>query len=267
MICSVNIKDGRAIFKSKYVETDEYKAEKSQERALYRGMMGTMPVKDWKNSLESYLNRPNQLSDQPKFKNPSNTNVYLWGGKLLSCWESGLPYSLNPDTLETIGKETLGGALDAANCLAAHFRIDSKQNLLVTFSLRLSLAGNTKLYIHEFDSNWKLVRQQIIKKEKFNYAHDFLLTDNYYIFHHTPFYSFNDENLRKFLTLECSPGETMHYYPEIPSGMVVIPRYPAPGQEGKYKFFECEPFHIYHHCLLFIYKSLFICINLNCLKQ
>lgn len=248
MICSVNINSGRAIFKSKYVETREYKAEKTQQKALYRGMMGTMPAKDWKESLRNYLKIDN-ISEQPKYKNPSNTNVYLWGGKLLSCWESGLPYCLNPDTLETIGRDNLGGALDEANCLAAHFRYDSKQDLLVTFSLRLSLSGSTKLFIHEFDREWKLIRQQCVTKNEFNYAHDFLLTDHYYIFHHTPFYSFNEENLRKLITMECSPGQTMQYYPEMPSGMVVVPRYPEPGKEGNFKFFKCEPFHIYHHCL------------------
>lgn len=29
-----------------------------------------------------------------RFKNPANTNVYYWGGKLLATWESGTALSL-----------------------------------------------------------------------------------------------------------------------------------------------------------------------------
>ena len=249
MVCSVSMEHGKAVFKSKFVKTDEYKAEKTMKKSLYRGMMGTNPPDDWADTLQEYLH----VSEPPsnaKFKNPSNTNVYYWGGKLLSCWESGLPYCLDPVTLDTIGKDTLGGVLDKANCLAAHFRIDSKQDLLVTFSLRLSLRGAPSLYIHEFDRAWNLVRQQVVKIEQYYYAHDFLLTENYYIFHHTPFYNLSMENVMKIASMESGPGESMHYYPEIPSGMVVLARYPK--GEPEMQFFPCQPFHIYHHSKLFL---------------
>jgi all-trans-8'-apo-beta-carotenal 15,15'-oxygenase len=68
-----------------------------------------------------------------RFKNPANTNVYYWGGKLIAAWESGLPYLLDPATLETKGKETLNGVLKESHCLAAHFRYDSAADRLVTF--------------------------------------------------------------------------------------------------------------------------------------
>lgn len=87
-----------------------------------------------------------------RFKNPANTNVYYWGGKLLATWESGikncflvrgetiflistagLPYALDPVTLETQGKETLNGVLKESRCLAAHFRYDPFTDRLVTF--------------------------------------------------------------------------------------------------------------------------------------
>jgi carotenoid cleavage dioxygenase-like enzyme len=105
--------------RSKYVRTDEYVAEQTAKRCLFRGMMGTMP--------------PPGDGASYKFKNPSNTNVFYWGGKLLAVWESGLPYALNPRTLETEGKETLGGVLKPARCLAAHYRIDTARNRLITF--------------------------------------------------------------------------------------------------------------------------------------
>ncbi len=34
-------------------------------------------------------------------KNTSNTNVVCWGGRLMSLFEAGQPYRLDPGTLET----------------------------------------------------------------------------------------------------------------------------------------------------------------------
>src|SRR3990167_2572787 len=244
-VCAVRLNNGKAHFTSKYVGTDEYNAEKEMQKCLFRGMMGTMPEPDWEESLKKYLHSNESI--RMKFKNPSNTNVYYWGGKVLACWESGLPYALDPITLKTLGKDTLGGALAEASCLAAHFRYDVKNNLLVTFSLRLSLSGNTKIYIHEFDENWRIVNQHKLSWENYYYAHDFLLTENYFIFHHSPFYNLKMENVAKIAMQQESPGKLMRYYPEIPSGMILVPR--DKSKLNEQKFFECEPFHIYHHSL------------------
>lgn len=37
-----------------------------------------------------------------------------FGGKLLALFEAGLPYSLDPVTLETIGEDSLGGLLKSS---------------------------------------------------------------------------------------------------------------------------------------------------------
>lgn len=36
-------------------------------------------------------------------RNPSNTNCIYWGGKLLSCHETGAPYAIDPISLCTLG--------------------------------------------------------------------------------------------------------------------------------------------------------------------
>jgi hypothetical protein len=45
----------------------------------------------------------------------------------------GLPYLLDPATLETKGKDTLNGVLNDSHCLAAHFRYDAATDRLVNF--------------------------------------------------------------------------------------------------------------------------------------
>eukprot|EP01102_Stenamoeba_stenopodia_P021763 TRINITY_DN8865_c0_g1_i1.p1 TRINITY_DN8865_c0_g1~~TRINITY_DN8865_c0_g1_i1.p1 ORF type:complete len:572 (-),score=88.42 TRINITY_DN8865_c0_g1_i1:122-1837(-) len=230
MICAITLKDGRAWFKSKYVKTSGYVLEKQNQKAMLKGMMGTVP-KD-----------SDVPADKLRFKNPSNTNVYYWGGRLLATWESGLPYSLDPDTLETIRKDTLNGALAQAGCLAAHFRLDTAMNRLVTLSFRPEI-GQGNLYIHEFDEEFGLIKQNKIVLDRFYYCHDFLLTDNYYIVHQSPFYNMTPEVVMKMTSGEMSSGESMRWYPEIPCSMIVISRW----NPDEIHIIPIEPCHVYHH--------------------
>lgn len=230
MICAITIQNGKAWFKSKYVKTSGYVIEKKNQKAMLKGMMGTVPV----NSDISF--------DKLRFKNPSNTNVYYWGGRLMATWESGLPYSLDPVTLETIRKDTLNGALAQAGCLAAHFRLDTSVNRLVTLSFRPEI-GFGKLYLHEFDENFGLIKQNMYELDQYYYCHDFILTDNFYIVHQSPFYNMTPELVMKMTTGEISSGESMKWYPEVPCSLIVISRW----DPKEIHIIPIEPCHVYHH--------------------
>ena len=43
-------------------------------------------------------------------------------------YETGLPHTLDPHTLETLGPDTFNGAL-TLKAFAAHFRIDARQDV------------------------------------------------------------------------------------------------------------------------------------------
>jgi len=241
MVCSIKFEDGKAHFRSAYVKTTGYVMEQKAKKLLFKGMMGTKPPATW-NETEDVMHTkmPGQT-----FKNTSNTNVYYWGGKLLSTWESGLPYYLDPATLETVGKDDLNGTLKGSRCLAAHFRHDPVSNRLVTFSFQLAMSGQCRLFIYEFDHTWQVKNKQVHSFDHFYYCHDFLLTEHYYIFHNTPFYKLSEANVAKIISGVKSPGQLMHYYPELPSRMIVIPR---DGSKGNVSFFDIDPCMIYHHC-------------------
>lgn len=74
-------------------------------------------------------------------------------------------------------------------------------------------------------------------------AHDFLLTDHYYIFHRTPMYNFTKINTTKILTGISGPGQLMRWYHHLPSSIVLIPRLGY----GSLQFYDTEPCMIYHH--------------------
>ena len=49
---------------------------------------------------------------------------------MISCYETGLPYCLDPHTLNTLGPDDLGGQLKLRT-LAAHFRLDMENDVSI----------------------------------------------------------------------------------------------------------------------------------------
>ena len=122
-----------------------------------------------------------------KTKNVANTNVIYWGGRLLALWEGGLPYKLDPKTLRTDPKEyTLRGLLKKGDKLTAHPRVDSKNNRLIAFSADQSSLKENTMRIFEFDSTLTSVGERTVVIPGFAFFHDFVVTENYYIFNNPP---------------------------------------------------------------------------------
>ena len=112
----------KVFFRSRFVETKQFREERDADRFLYRGTFGTGPSSDLfesrpRNGLNADPVEPSALSKilgsalNVNIKNSANTQVISFGGKLLALFEAGLPNALDPETLETIGEDTLGGAL------------------------------------------------------------------------------------------------------------------------------------------------------------
>uniref|UniRef100_A0ACD5UE82 Uncharacterized protein n=1 Tax=Avena sativa TaxID=4498 RepID=A0ACD5UE82_AVESA len=91
-------------YSARYVETaakSEEKGEGASWRFTHRGPF-------------SVLQGGHRVGNVKVMKNVANTSVLWWGGRLLCLWEGGMPYELDPDTLETIGPFDLLGLADEA---------------------------------------------------------------------------------------------------------------------------------------------------------
>ena len=107
----------------------------------------------------------------------------------------------------------------------------------VTRSIKPALA------IYEFDEHWNLLQNQFHSIDGLNYAHDFLLLPDYYVFHMTPFAEMSLVNVLKVYMGWTSPGQLMRYYRHLPSRFIVIPRH----EGAKYQeilSLDTEPFHV-----------------------
>ena len=82
MIVAVSFVGGRVHLRTRFVMSKHRAHEKEERKYLYRGQMGTHPngiIKDTAILLKNLLTlRWPTLH----YRNPSNTNVFYWGGKV-----------------------------------------------------------------------------------------------------------------------------------------------------------------------------------------
>ena len=115
---------------------------------------------------------------------------------------------------------------------------------LVCFGLIPGVGGRKpSLAIYEFDDKWNLMQYQMHHIDGLNYAHDFLLLRDYYVFHMTPFADMTFLSGLKVMAGWTSPGELMKYYAHLPSRMVVIPRHKGAAYQ-EVKLLDTEPCHV-----------------------
>jgi all-trans-8'-apo-beta-carotenal 15,15'-oxygenase len=110
-------------------------------------------------------------------KNTANTCVVEWGDKILALYEGGMPFVLDPETLETRGTFDAGGRLGPWDQFLAHTRTDGK-NLV---GLKLQQGQQTRLTFMEFDAEMNLIRERGYTAPGLIFVHDFVITEDYYI--------------------------------------------------------------------------------------
>jgi len=245
MVCKLTFTNGQAHFQSKFVRSKHRQEEEKAKKFLYMGQMGTRGGNRLKDTVSAVASILTGSAPKLKFRNPSNTNSFYWGGKILSLYETSLPHCLDPYTLETLGLDNLNGSLTLGNA-GVHFRVDPDEMRLVCFSLRPGLRSSPRLDVMEYNQDWSLHIKHELKVPGLNYAHDFLLLPDYYIFHITPFTSVSKWLAFLIMGGWTSPGESMRHYEHLPSKFVVIPR--RLKSEDEIMFFDTpEHWHIFHY--------------------
>ena len=234
MICRITFTNGRAHFSNRYVRTPGYVEEQKAGKILYRGVFGTQKPGGWLANLFDLQN-----------KEIANTNVIYWGGKLLALWEACEPYRLDPQTLDTLGKEYLDGGLAKGDAFSAHPRFDPSSQLdggepcLVNFFIKPT-GLSTTITIFELDTTGKVIRKHPHTVPGFAFIHDFAITPNYCIFFQNPV-SFTP---LPFLTGMAGAGQCVKFQPDKPTRVIIIPRNP---KNREMKTLETQAGFVFHH--------------------
>lgn len=156
--------DGAGIhYRNRYVRTEGYQDETRLGRIAHRGFGKMRPGGMVANAFR-----------QPG--NVSNTSVLLEGKKLLSLWEGGPPYALDPETLDTLGVEDFGGKVSA---FSAHPKRDPQTGEVFNFGI--DYGRKTTLTAYRLrDGGLTCFRTVTLPYPLMN--HDFVLTANYLVF-------------------------------------------------------------------------------------
>ncbi|HCH66424.1 MAG: lignostilbene alpha-beta-dioxygenase [Deltaproteobacteria bacterium] len=173
----LELRDGRARYRARFVRTREFEAEEAAGRLLYRGF-GT-------NRPGGFL--PNAL--RMRFKNAANTSVVQHAGHTLALWEGGMPHRFDPNTLETFGRFSYGGALEAKGLFqriigpelpfSAHPSICPETGELWNFGT--AYGARHKLLIHTVSPTGTLTTRALPMRE-LPFVHDMALTRRFAVF-------------------------------------------------------------------------------------
>jgi all-trans-8'-apo-beta-carotenal 15,15'-oxygenase len=151
-------------------------------------------------------------------ESPVNVSVYPWGGMLLALGEQGLPWELDPVTLETRGVHNFNGALNPVTPFAAHPKIDPETDELFNFGISFASAQPI-LNVYRFDPLGRLIWRRRHPLEHPCSVHDFLLGPRHIIFHLGP-YVLDMSSLTEGRTLM----ESLRWEPERGTRLLVIDR-------------------------------------------
>jgi carotenoid cleavage dioxygenase len=165
MIARFLFEDGAVDYDIRYVRTARYEAERKARKALFGRYRN--PFTD-------------DASVRGVDRTVANTTPIWHGGRLLMTKEDGLPYEIDPHTLETIGRWTYGGKL-RSETMTAHARIDPATGEMFFFGYEAGGLCTTDIAYCIADRDGNLVSEQWFKQPYCSTIHDFAITEKHAI--------------------------------------------------------------------------------------
>lgn len=238
LVAKLTFEAGKCFFQCKFVQSKMHQEETKAKSILYNGSMGTR------------IPKTAGVKPKPGFRDPGHTNVFYAGQKLFAAYEYTLPHAMDPNTLDTFGPTSLNNELEL-KAMSAHFKVDYAKKRLVTVAFKAGnpMAPESKISFYEWSNDAEMCLESCARLtlDSVNYAHDFVLTPNWYVVHVTPFVDTTKETFKRIVKGELAPGETMRYCPELPSQFVLIERQQPENGQRRVIRMETEPCHIFHY--------------------
>lgn len=219
MITAVRFDKGGMHFRNRYVGTDNFRDETRAGRIVHRGFGKMRPG----GVLANAFRLP---------ANVANTSVLMDGERLLSLWEGGQPFVLDPATLETRGLETFSGKVKT---FSAHPKRDPDSGELFNFGIDYGAKCMLTPYrLHE----GILTALPTVSLPYPVMNHDFVLTENYLVFCIGPILS---RPLALMLGFKSFDG-ALHWEGGKPTLILLVPR----NGSGTPRIIETDPFFQFH---------------------
>jgi all-trans-8'-apo-beta-carotenal 15,15'-oxygenase len=172
IVCALRFEKDAIRLRSRYIRSRKFEEEQKAGRPLFRTFGTTF--------AGSRLNRAGN-----GLESPVNVSVYSFGERLLAFGEQGLPWELDPVTLETRGQFTFGGRLNDASPFSAHPKFDPETGEMFNFGIFFS-AQTPRLYFYCFTPEGLRYRKSVPLEYPCS-VHDFSISNNYAIFYLSPY--------------------------------------------------------------------------------
>jgi carotenoid cleavage dioxygenase-like enzyme len=216
MVHAVQIRDGQATYRNRYIQTAGLAADEAAGESLTRGL------------LEPFDPARTDEAD----KNTANTDLIWHGDQLLATWWlGGAPYALQVPDLATIGPVDFGGTLRGG--VSAHPKVDPVTGELIFYDY--NVYGPPYLQYGVVSADGRLSHHTTIEIPGARLFHDIAITEKHSIFFDLPMI---------WDPVKLQQGKRrVRFHKGMPSRFGILPRH-ADGAE--IRWFEAPPCYMYH---------------------
>jgi carotenoid cleavage dioxygenase-like enzyme len=168
-ISMFRFRGGGVDYRGRYVRTDRYCRQIAARKQLY-----------------GYYRNPHsddvEVRDvgNPGRRTSANTTPVALAGKLYATKEEGLPYEIDPNTLETLGPSDFGGAWKSQT-FTAHPKFDPETGETFAFGYEATGLASNDVFACAFDSDGKITWEVRFQVPYSSMMHDMALTRDYLI--------------------------------------------------------------------------------------
>jgi len=209
MVCTLHFdgseRDEGVRFVNRFVRSAKWTAEETAGEALFRAFGTAFPG--------------DRLVRGLALESPVNVSAYPYRGAVLALGEQGLPWELDPLTLETRGPYTFGGGLNPLSPFGAHPKIDPETGELFNFGISFS-RERPVLNLYRFDAAGRLAYRRRLPLDWASSLHDFCLTPRHAVFYLAPYLLDMEALARDGRTLM----DSLSWEPERGSRLLVVSR-------------------------------------------
>jgi all-trans-8'-apo-beta-carotenal 15,15'-oxygenase len=186
LLCALRIADDGVRVTTRYVRSRKFVEEDAAGQPLFR-TFGTTFARD-------------RLYRGLGLESPVNVSVFPYANRLLAFGEQGLPWDIDPATLDTRGVFTFGGALNDVSPFSAHPKIDGRTGELFNFGVSFA-ARQPALHVYRFGTDPGSSYRRRIPLPFSCSIHDFSLCSRHLLFHISPYIVDVDRLIRGGTTL------------------------------------------------------------------
>lgn len=195
---------GGVRFTSRFVRSVKRTGEEAENRPLYRTFGTSFPG--------------DQLLYGAALASPVNVSVYRFAGRLLAFGEQGLPWALDPATLDTLGEHDFG-RLNPVTPFSAHPHFCPETGEMFNFGISYA-ANRPTLQLFRFDAGGGFVSRRRIPLERPYSLHDFSLSRRHAVFFLAPYLL----EMEAFLSEGTTVQDALTWRPELGTTLLVVDR-------------------------------------------